>query len=514
MRTITIGDVLSENARRHQIRTAVVCQSDRYTYEELDRRVAKLADALRDAGVSTGDRVLWLGQNCHRVVETLLAAARLGAMMCPANWRQSAEELGFILDDLRPQVVMWQEHELGDRVREARRRSDCGARWIRHDDDGAESYETFLNRGSDDAVFEPVDPDSPVLVIYTAAFDGKPNGALLTHTNLLTQSIMVSIVQDVSASTVYLVCGPLFHVGTWITLIPTFHLGGRNVFTPRVEAGELCRLIATERCTRGFILLPTVKQLVELNATGAYDLSSFQSSIPIPNWQAMTSLDTSPGGTLPGGWGQTEIMGLATFASLGGEPGNLTKGASAPMALVRVVNQEGKEVADGELGELVVRGPIVGHGYWNRPELNAQRSRDGWWHTSDLGRRELDGTITFVGTTARMIKSAAENIYPAEVEACIESHPAVAEAAVIGVPDERWTQAVKAILVLKKGATATSEEIVEHCRTRIASYKKPKLVEFLDEPLPRVGPLKDYAVLDTRFGGGGYPGERNAREIA
>jgi long-chain acyl-CoA synthetase len=174
--------------------------------------------------------------------------------------------------------------------------------------------------------------------------------------------------------------------------------------------------------------------------------------------------------------------------------------------MVRILGPEGRECAVGEAGEICVRGDLVHLGYWNRPEINAERFRHGWWHTTDLGRRETDGTISFLGTTTRMLKSAAENIFPAEVENCLESHPAVREAAVIGVPNERWAQDVKAVVVLHGGAEAGAEELIEHCRERIASYKKPKTVEFLDA-IPRTAAGgKDYDALDERFGGGGYPG--------
>jgi long-chain acyl-CoA synthetase len=175
---------------------------------------------------------------------------------------------------------------------------------------------------------------------------------------------------------------------------------------------------------------------------------------------------------------------------------------------VRIVDPDDREVPAGETGEIVARGPTVMNGYWNRPEENARRRRGGWHHTNDLGRREADGTITFIGPATRMIKSAAENIYPAEVEGCISRHPAVAECAIIGVPDAQWTQSVKAIVVLRESASATTDEIVEHCRTHIASYKKPRTVEFV-EKLPRDGFVVDYASLDEQFGGGGYPGGRN-----
>ena len=145
------------------------------------------------------------------------------------------------------------------------------------------------------------------------------------------------------------------------------------------------------------------------------------------------------------------------------------------------------------------------NGYLNRAEINAARQRDGWHHTNDLGRRETDGSLTFIGPKGRLIKSAAENVYPTEVETCLKQHPAVADCAIIGVPDPKWTQNVKAIVVLKPGQSATAEELIEHCRARIASYKKPKSVEFVNA-LPRKGWAVDYESLDAQFGGGGYPG--------
>jgi acyl-CoA synthetase (AMP-forming)/AMP-acid ligase II len=170
------------------------------------------------------------------------------------------------------------------------------------------------------------------------------------------------------------------------------------------------------------------------------------------------------------------------------------------------VDESGDDVAPGDVGEIVLRGPTVMVGYWNRDELNAARGAGGWHHTNDLGRREPDGSITFVGPKARMIKSAAENIYPAEVEAALATHPAVAVVCVIGVPDPTWAQAVRAVVVLCEGATADEAELIEHCRDRIASYKKPRSVVFTDA-LPRTATgLVDRDAVDAAFGGGGYPG--------
>jgi long-chain acyl-CoA synthetase len=248
---------------------------------------------------------------------------------------------------------------------------------------------------------------------------------------------------------------------------------------------------------------PTMDQIIELNADGRYTLTPLRAFRGKPEWTAMITVDTSGWGTKPAGYGQTEVMGMATLNAL--QPSIGSSGRPAPFVRIAMLSPDGEELPAGETGEIGVRGPTVMNGYFNRPELNALRQAGGWHHTNDLGRIEADGSLTFVAPKGRLIKSAAENIYPAEVEACLKSHPAVADAAVIGVPDPKWDQNVTAVVVLAEGHTATADDIIGHCRERIASYKKPKAVAFVDA-LPRQGFAVDYDALDERFGGGGYPG--------
>jgi long-chain acyl-CoA synthetase len=221
-------------------------------------------------------------------------------------------------------------------------------------------------------------------------------------------------------------------------------------------------------------------------------------------WNAMVRPDTSPWGRSLGGYGQTEVAGMLTFTAYG-IGGIGTHGRPSPLVQVRIVDPQGEDVPDGTIGEIVAKGPHLMSGYYNRPELNPARQQGGWHHTGDLGRREADGTISFVGPKLRMLKSGSENIYPVEVERCIATHPGVAECAVIGIPDPKWTQAVKAIVVRAEASTVDADEIIEHCRAHIASYKKPQVVEFVDA-IPKRGFAPDYDVLDEEFGGGGYPG--------
>nr|MBA3302266.1 AMP-binding protein [Acidimicrobiia bacterium] len=390
-------------------------------------------------------------------------------------------------------------------VREARAAVGGEALWLRHDAEGwDDSYEGFLASGLAEDPEIDVEPSSPVLQMYTAAFTGRPNGALLSHTAVIGQNLVMGMLQEITGDYVYLNSGPLFHVATLMTTMATFQFAGTNVFTPRVEAEELCRIIEAEGCTGAFVVGPTVGQMLEVNSDGRYDLSSLRAFPGPPAWNEMVTLDTSPWARKPAGYGQTEVMGMLTFNAWGGEQQG-TSGRPSPLVQVRIIDPDGREVAPGETGEIVARGPTVMVGYHDRPEVNAERQAGGWHHTNDLGRREADGSITFVAPKGRLIKSAAENIYPAEVEGCIARHPAVAECAVIGVPDPTWTQSVKAIVVLKPDAEGlAAEDIIEHCRAAIASYKKPRTVEFIDK-LPRNGWLPDYDALDDRFGGGGYP---------
>jgi long-chain acyl-CoA synthetase len=506
----TLQDVLEENSRAYPNNLAVVCGDARYTYPELRERVYRLANVFAAAGVDKGGRVLWLGQNSHRVLEGLLACACLGAYFCPVNWRQSASELAFVIDDLEPGVVLWQDEEVGAVMKQARELATWrGGRWLQHDATGADTYEGALAAASADLAPREIDADETVLIMYTAAFQGRPNGAMLSHVNLMTQNLVLARAQDLSSSTVFLNSGPLFHIGTLMFTFATFHLGGTNVFVRRSDAQTIAEAIHANRCTYGFVVGKSIQEIIEINRDGRYDLKSFRAEHYDSEWAdawanmvTILPLDKWPRW---GGFGQTEATGLVAM-NYYGWGGTGTHGRTTPAAHVRIFDNDGNELPPGEVGEVVVRGPLVMRGYYNRPEINARRQRNGWHFTNDLGRRELDGTLSFIGPKMQMIKSGVENIYPAEVEGCLRRHPAVADCAVIGIPDPVWVQNVKAIVQLAPGANATEAEIIEHCKQHLASYKKPKTVEFI-AAIPRKSPFEiDYRALDEQFGGGNYPG--------
>ncbi|WP_157253461.1 AMP-binding protein [Nonomuraea typhae] len=501
---LTLSDVLSEHARSRPAATAVVDGDLRLTYPQLDARVSRLAGALAGQGVAAGERVLWLGQNSHAVLELLLACSRLGAIFCPANWRQAAGELRFVLADLEPRVVVWEHSETTAALvpGEAAGFAEVGrpASWVR----AGEEYEEFLASGEVHD-FPPVADTLPVLALYTAAFAGRPNAALLSSAALVAHSSSLLVVRQMEPDFTFLANGPLFHVGTMMFCLATLQIGGTNVFMPAFDAEELCRLVDAEKVTQAFLFGQMIDAVVAANSGGKYDLSSLRFVAHSAEWDEMTTPDDSPWcRSKMGGYGQTEVGGMLTF--LGLAPGAAGfAGRPSPLVQVRILAPDGTEVPAGEVGEICARGKSLFSGYFARPDLNAAKSAYGWHHTGDLGRRESDGTITFIGPRLRMIKSGNENVYPAEVERALKAHPAVADAAVIGVPDERRHQAVKAVVVPRPGETVTEQDLIEHVRTTLAGYKKPREVVFA-EAVPKKGFLPDYDALDEQYGGGNYPG--------
>ncbi len=332
---------------------------------------------------------------------------------------------------------------------------------------------------------------------------GDTKGCSLSQTAFIHTSLMYGYLLGVNANTVFLNSTPWFHVGVLRWALSTFVFGGTNVFVPRINAQEVCRIIAAERVTDADLLPITQRQMVEANADGRFDLRSLLSPAGSEDWNEMTGIDSPPYRVT--GWGQTEVTGLATATTLGGDAVGL-HGRSMPFALVRILDEDGHELPVGEVGEIAVRGPSVMTGYLDC-DLHDSGAPESRWHRSkDLGRREPDGSITFIGPKARLVKSGLENIYPVEIEKCLLAHAGLVDAAVIGIPDPRFVQAPKAIVVAHDAEHPPSgDDLAAFLRERLAGYKVPRIYVFVAE-IPRVGGQIDYLSLDLAHGGGGYPG--------
>lgn len=498
---LTLGDVVRENARRFRTRPALISEDGRQlNYQELDLRVTKLANSLRAAGLGPGSRLLWLCLNSSDIFELLLASSKIGACLCVGNWRNAVDELTFVLDDFSPSLVVWQNAEIGEKVAKARATTSAEAVWVQHDNG---EYQRLVDTGSPDDDEIDVSSAAPCVAIYTAAFEGQPRAALLSSDNLMAMATTTMLVRHISSEDRCLVTAPAFHVMYVAEALPIFLVGGLNVFVRRIDAAEIVRLVEQHRCTRAYLVTLTREQIIEHVRESGGDLSSLMSS-GTKEWEALVSPDLTPFGRFGGVYGQTEVSGMACYAAYGPSSDGVS-GRPGPYAAMRIWDDDDVELPVGAVGEIVVKGPMVMAGYHGRDAENTRMHETGWRRTNDLGRREEDGSISFVAPKTRIVKSGVENIYPVEVERCIASLAGVAECAIIGVPDPDFIQTVKAIVVLEEGAQVGADAIIQHCVDNMASYKKPRVVELVAD-LPKVNGAVDYDELDRRFGGGNYPG--------
>ena len=495
------ADVLREHRRSRPNMVAAIDSGQHHTFAELDQRVNRLVCSLRARGVQRGERILWLGQNSFKVLELLLAAAKMGAVLCPANWRMSVSEVRRTIDDFDPKVIFWQEVETGEVHRTSKLGWAEGRLWIQHDGLNEDCFQRLIEEGEDIDEELIVASDAPLLAIYTSAFAGQPNAALLTHNNLLLQALVNARGQALDEDTRYLVSGPMFHIGVLMGGLATFVVGGTSVFVPRPDAVDMARLIAEHRVTHAFVPQPLIAKMSETALAEGLDMTSLFAEPDLSDWDHPLVLPRhAPARRRRQTYGQTEVGGSVITAWLGGQGA----GRPNPVSQVKLIDDAGSEVPLGETGEIAVRGGMVMAGYYNRPQENARRTATGWHRTNDLGRRLPDGSIVFVGPKTAMIKTGIENVYPLEVESCIRQIIGVADVCVIGVPDPVWDQNVKAVIVLVPGAQITQAMVIDHCRLHIASFKKPKSVSFVDA-LPKKDGQTDRAAVDAAHGGGGYP---------
>ena len=327
-------------------------------------------------------------------METLLACAKLGAILCPANWRITPTEFRRSLLNFNPRLVVWQDLELGDIYHLNREEWQTHDRlWIQHDGSGEDSYEALIASGKDHDADDPVDPEQPLLSIYSAAFDGHAKAAQLSHTAILLQSMISGRGQAIDETSSYLMSGPMFHIGVLMGGFATLLAGGRCVYVRRVEPVELLDLVERERITHAYLPGPAVEQMMAADPEGRRDLTSLFPSRELKHWTPPLAVpEHAPMRHHVGQYGQTELMGSVVLSWLGGSGA----GRPAPFIQIRILDDVGNEVEDGNIGEICARGPLLMCGYFNAPEENTARTAHGWFRTRDLGRRNPDGS----GSTA------------------------------------------------------------------------------------------------------------------
>jgi fatty-acyl-CoA synthase len=470
------------------------------TYVELDDRTRALAGGLQSLGVGPGDRVAYLGPNDPTLLETLFATTALGGVFVPVNWRLAAPELTHIAADCGASVLV-HAAALADMAQAMTADSSTA---LRHVVELGPEFEGLARADSSAAGDGPVELDDPAVIVYTSGTTGRPKGATLSHGNITWNCVNVLIDTDLASDEVALVCAPLFHVAALnMVSLPMIMKGGTVVLTGGFDPDVVLELIARHRVTVMFGVPSMFNAMAQVPAFASADLSSLRRLLcggaPVPLSTIRTYLDRDI--LFLQGYGMTETSPGALF--LGAERA-ADKAGSAGVASfftdVRVVRPDGSDVAPGEKGEVVVAGPNVMRGYWNRPDATAEVMDGEWFRSGDVAVVDGDGYVTIVDRMKDVIISGGENIYPAEVEDAIYSHPDVAECAVIGIPDERWGEVGRAIVVRRAGAALDEQAVLDHLDGRLARYKLPRSVVFADG-LPRSGAGKVLkAELRTAFG--------------
>ncbi|MBD0841373.1 o-succinylbenzoate--CoA ligase [Streptomyces sp. TRM68416] len=476
MRNEGLGSWPARRARKTPHRTALVHGDTTVTYARLYERTTRLAHALRARGVRRGDRIAYLGPNHPSYLETLFAAGTLGAVFVPLNTRLAAPEIDYQLADSGAKALVHGPSYagVGDGTGV---RIEVGA-----------AYEETLAAASDEPIDEPVVPDDTCIIMYTSGTTGRPKGAMLTHGNLTWNAVNVLVDTDLIADERALVSAPLFHTaGLNMLTLPVLLKGGTCVLVESFDPAATFDLVERHRITFMFGVPTMFEQIARHPRWPDADLSSLRlltcggSPVPTP----LIAAYQERGLTFLQGYGMTEASPGTLF--LDAEHA-VTKAGSAGVphffSDVRVVRPDLAPVDVGETGEIVVRGPHVMSGYWGLPEETATCFTNGWFRSGDAARVDEEGYVFVVDRIKDMIISGGENIYPAEIEDLLLAHPDIAECAVIGVPDDKWGEVPRAVVVPREGATPDPDEVLASLAGRLAKYKIPKSVVIADE-LPR-----------------------------
>ncbi len=490
----TLGAVLQRHAAQRPDTPALIFEDQVLNYGALDRRADQVAGGLRAFGLAPGARIAVLAKNQPAFFELLFAAARAGYVLVPVNYRLAGPEVAYVVNDaqatllfvdaafaplietLLPQMPMLQQVVALD---------GGHASWL--------DYRSWRDAATSDQAPPAADPGAVVLQMYTSGTTGHPKGAQLSHGNFLT--LLPGALREFGkwhADDVSLVCMPLFHIAGAGWGLVGLYLGIPNVLMREVDPAAILALIPRYRVTKTLFVPAVILFLLDAAAKQPVDFSSLDlvayGASPIPLELLRRAIAVFGCGFVQL-YGLTETTGAITVlpAEDHADPtGERLKSCGRPMQGVdlRIVDGEGKPLPAGGIGEVICRTPQLMRGYWHLPEANAQAIRGGWFFTGDAGYLDADGYLYIYDRVKDMIVSGGENIYPAEVESALFGHPAVADVAVIGVPDRKWGEAVKAVVVRRPGASVSEAELIAHARQQIAGYKLPKSVDFVDA-LPR-----------------------------
>lgn len=495
---MNIGEIPAKGARKTPSREALidVGKDRRITFGELDERVRRLGNAFVDElALEKGARVAILSRNCIEYMEIYYACARVGLIAQPLNWRLSATELVKILQQGQPSVVIVSSEHAD--IQAELQRQVAASHWLSFGDGREASYESLVAKGS---TSEPsrsaeVGGDDPVLILYTGGTTGESKGALHTHKSLYMGMINQTVAERIVPSDVYMLTGQMFHIPVGLAM--NYQAHGCPVVLINFDARLALETIEKEKVSAFLGITTMLNWMMADEKFAQFDISSLRNiqygGGPMPKSVVAAALKAFPC-TIIQGYGQTEGMTM-TFLSqedhqralIGDHPERLAScGREGFVTTIRLADSDGHTVPrDGATpGEILVKSEANMVGYWGRQDLTEATIRDGWMWTGDVAVWDTDGYIYIVDRAKDMIISGGENIYSTQVEAAIHQHPAVLESAAFGIPDPVWGESVKAVVVLKPGAHATEQEIIDAAAQHLAGYQKPKSVDFA-ESLPK-----------------------------
>jgi acyl-CoA synthetase (AMP-forming)/AMP-acid ligase II len=483
-------------------RPAMVFEDRRISYAELEVRVNRLSNALANLGIGAGDRVAMLHVNCNQHIEAYFAAAKLDAVYVPLNFRTRADELTHMLNDAAPKVIFAGERYV-NLVKECAKNVESLKHFITLEGavEGWHTYESLIENGDEYERVPLGDDDDLTMILFTSGTTSFPKGVMLSHDSFSSYILATVTPADPEEETSNILTVPLYHIAGVQSVMAAIFAGRTLIIQRQFEAKQWMEMVERERVNRAMMVPTMLKMLMDHPDFHKHDLSSLEvityGAAPMPLPVIQQAIREFPGMSFINAFGQTETAATITMLPpedhvLEGDEDEVKRklkhlssiGKPLEDVEVRIFNEDGHPVIPGQTGEIAARGARLMKGYWNQENATAETIRDGWLFTGDLGYQDEDGYIYLAGRARDFIKRGGEMVSPEEVEQVLQSHDAVEEAAIIGVPDLDWGERVRAIVVLKDGKQASEEDISEYCRQRLASFKKPESVIFCKE-LPR-----------------------------
>lgn len=491
------GDLLIRNARRYPNEEGVICENYRYSWLQVNQRVNKLVHALHKLGISKGDRVAILSNNCHQYWECYCAGGKSGIILVPLNYRLVGRELTYILNNSEANTII-----VGSGYEGVIRSILGDLKYVKNlisiegHQPGMLSYDEIIKEEPGDEPEVSLEESDLFWIMYTSGTTGLPKGVMITHKNVLTDALDDMLAYGMKKDDALLTTPPLYHAAGTAISYSAMYVGAKIVIMKSWDPDHALEIIEQEGITSSWWNAAMLTDLLNSPLVDKKDHSSIRSVMyagsPMPVELLKRAFPVF-GKVFWGLYGLTENTSSATHFPIEehyteGPEEKVQRLYSVGKELislhVRVVNDKMEDVKVGEVGEIVIKGDTVMKGYWKNQQATEETVVDGWLHTGDLARTDEGGYIYIVDRKKDMVISGGENIYTKEVEDTINLHPAVMESAVIGIDDPKWGQSVKAIVVLRKDETTTEEDLVGFCKKNMASYKKPKYIEFVDS-LPR-----------------------------